>query len=60
VRRAHPPRARPTLRRLLRNPGPLAEQAVFVGVQGKPLNYTQLRQVFRHYVDAAGVGSESA
>jgi site-specific recombinase XerD len=35
---------------------PLTEQAVFVGVQGKPLNYTQLGQVFRHYVDAAGVG----
>jgi integrase/recombinase XerD len=34
---------------------PLAEQAVFVGVQGKPLNYTQLGQVFRHYADAAGV-----
>jgi integrase/recombinase XerC len=34
---------------------PLTEQAVFVGVQGKPLNYTQLGQVFRHYVDAAGV-----
>ena len=35
---------------------PLVEQALFVGVQGKPLNYTQLGQVFRHYVDAAGVG----
>jgi site-specific recombinase XerD len=35
---------------------PLTEQALFVGVQGKPLNYTQLGQVFRHYVDAAGVG----
>ncbi len=35
---------------------PLTEQAVFVGVQGKPLNYTQLGQVFRHYVAAAGVG----
>jgi integrase/recombinase XerD len=34
---------------------PLVEQAVFVGVQGKPLNYTQLGQVFRHYVYAAGV-----
>jgi site-specific recombinase XerD len=34
---------------------PLTEQALFVGVQGKPLNYTQLGQVFRHYVDAAGV-----
>jgi integrase/recombinase XerC len=34
---------------------PLTEQAVFVGVQGKPLNYTQLGQVFRHYVSAAGV-----
>jgi site-specific recombinase XerD len=34
---------------------PLTEQAVFVGVQGKPLNYTQLGQVFRHYVEAAGV-----
>jgi len=34
---------------------PLTEQAVFVGVQGKPLNYTQLGQVFRHYVDAAGL-----
>jgi site-specific recombinase XerD len=34
---------------------PLIEHAVFVGVQGKPLNYTQLGQVFRHYVDAAGV-----
>src|SRR6266705_4683758 len=35
--------------------GPLTEQAVFVGVQGKPLNYTQLGQTFRHYVNAAGV-----
>ncbi len=35
---------------------PLIEQAVFVGVQGKPLNYTQLGQVFRHYVEVAGVG----
>ena len=35
---------------------PLIEQALFVGVQGKPLNYTQLGQVFRHYVTAAGVG----
>jgi site-specific recombinase XerD len=35
---------------------PLTEQAVFVGVQGKPLNYPQLGQVFRHYVAAAGVG----
>ena len=34
---------------------PLSDQAVFVGVQGKPLNYTQLGQAFRHYVDAAGV-----
>jgi site-specific recombinase XerD len=34
---------------------PLTSQAVFVGVQGKPLNYTQLGQVFRHYVAAAGV-----
>ena len=34
---------------------PLAEQAVFVGVQGKPLTYTQLGQAFRHYVDATGV-----
>jgi site-specific recombinase XerD len=34
---------------------PLTEQAVFVGVQGKPLNYTQLGQTFRHYVHAAGV-----
>jgi integrase/recombinase XerC len=34
---------------------PLTEQAVFVGVQGNRLHYTQLGQVFRHYVDAAGV-----
>ena len=34
---------------------PLTEQAVFVGVQGKPLKYTQLGQTFRHYVEAAGV-----
>jgi site-specific recombinase XerD len=34
---------------------PLTEQAVFVGVQGGRLHYTQLGQVFRHYVDAAGV-----
>src|SRR6266545_1983231 len=34
---------------------PLTEQDVFVGIQGKPLNYTQLGQVFRHYIDAAGV-----
>jgi site-specific recombinase XerD len=34
---------------------PLTEQAVFVGVQGNRLHYTQLGQVFRHYVEAAGV-----
>jgi site-specific recombinase XerD len=34
---------------------PLTEQAVFVGVQGDRLHYTQLGQVFRHYVDASGV-----
>ncbi|HEX7144229.1 MAG TPA: tyrosine-type recombinase/integrase [Gaiellaceae bacterium] len=34
---------------------PLTAQAVFLGVQGKPLNYTQLGQVFRHYVSAARV-----
>lgn len=34
---------------------PLTEQAVFVGVQGARLHYTQLGQVFRHYVGAAGV-----
>ncbi len=34
---------------------PLTEQAVFVGVQGGRLHYTQLGQVFRHYVHAAGV-----
>jgi site-specific recombinase XerD len=34
----------------------LIEQALFVGVQGKPLNYTQLGQVFRHYVSSSGVG----
>ena len=34
---------------------PLTEQALFVGVQGKPLKYTQLGQTFRHYVDASGV-----
>jgi len=33
---------------------PLTEQEVFVGVHGKPLNYTQLGQVFRHYVTASG------
>jgi site-specific recombinase XerD len=35
---------------------PLTEQALFVGVQGNRLHYTQLGQVFRHYVDASGVG----
>ncbi|MHB1242050.1 MAG: tyrosine-type recombinase/integrase [Gaiellaceae bacterium] len=35
---------------------PLIEQALFVGVQGKPLNYTQLGQVFRHYVASSGIG----
>jgi site-specific recombinase XerD len=34
---------------------PLRQQAVFVGVQGNRLHYTQLGQVFRHYVDASGV-----
>jgi site-specific recombinase XerD len=34
---------------------PVTEQAVFVGVQGNRLHYTQLGQVFRHYVEAAGV-----
>ena len=35
---------------------PLTEQALFVGVQGNRLHYTQLGQVFRHYVEASGVG----
>jgi site-specific recombinase XerD len=34
---------------------PLTEQAVFVGVQGNRLHYTQLGQVFRYYVEAAGI-----
>jgi site-specific recombinase XerD len=34
---------------------PLSEQAVFVGVQGKPLKYTQLGQTFRHYVESSGL-----
>ncbi len=34
---------------------PLTEQAVFVGVQGSRLHYTQLGQVFRHYVEASGI-----
>jgi site-specific recombinase XerD len=34
---------------------PLTEEAVFVGVQGNRLHYTQLGQTFRHYVNAAGV-----
>ena len=34
---------------------PLTEQALFIGVQGARLHYTQLGQVFRHYVEAAGV-----
>jgi len=34
---------------------PLGDQAVFVGVQGNRLHYTQLGQTFRHYVNAAGV-----
>jgi integrase/recombinase XerD len=34
---------------------PLTEQAVFVGVQGNRLHYTQLGHTFRHYVGAAGV-----
>ncbi len=38
---------------------PLVEQALFIGVQGKRLHYTQLGQVFSagHYVEAAGVGA---
>lgn len=35
---------------------PLANQALFVGIQGNRLHYTQLGQVFRHYVEASGVG----
>jgi site-specific recombinase XerD len=37
-------------------PHPLAERALFVGVQGKRLKDTQLDQLFRHYVEASGVG----
>src|SRR5262249_46785496 len=33
------------------------EPALFVGVQGGRLNSTQLKHVFRRYVDAAGVGN---
>ena len=53
--RPDPSGARAALRRLLRTRVPLIEQALFVGVQGKPLNYTQLGQVFRHYVASSGV-----
>jgi len=35
---------------------PLIERALFVGVPGKRLKDTQLDQLFRHYVDASGVG----
>ena len=35
---------------------PLSNQALFVGVQGNRLHYTQLGQVFRRYVAASGVG----
>jgi site-specific recombinase XerD len=35
---------------------PLVERALFVGVQGKRLHDTQLDQLFRHYVEASGVG----
>ena len=34
---------------------PLVERALFVGVQGRRLNDTQLDQLFRHYVEASGV-----
>jgi integrase/recombinase XerC len=34
---------------------PLSDQALFVGVPGNRLHYTQLGQVFRHYVHAARV-----
>ena len=35
---------------------PLVERALFVGIQGKRLKDTQLDQLFRHYVEASGVG----
>jgi site-specific recombinase XerD len=35
---------------------PLVGRALFVGVQGKRLNDTQLDQLVRHYVEASGVG----
>lgn len=38
---------------------PLAEQAVFVGVQGGRLHPTQLGQLFSHYVEAAGVNERT-
>src|SRR5204863_4184533 len=50
-----PPRARAALAQYYATRVPLTEQAVFVGVQGNRLHYTQLGQVFRHYVDASGV-----
>jgi site-specific recombinase XerD len=34
---------------------PLVEQALFIGVQGRRLSETKLSQLFRRYVDAAGV-----
>jgi site-specific recombinase XerD len=34
---------------------PPAEQTLFVGMEGNRLHYTQLGQVFRRYVEAAGV-----
>lgn len=46
---------RAALRRVLATRVPLTEQAVFVGVQGSRLHYTQLGRVFRHCVEAAGV-----
>jgi integrase/recombinase XerC len=35
---------------------PLVERALFIGVQGKRLKDMQLDQLFRHYVEASGVG----
>lgn len=34
---------------------PIVEQALFIGVQGRRLSETKLSQLFRRYVDAAGV-----
>ncbi len=56
ARRPDPPRPAPLFAAYYATRVPLTEQAIFVGIQGKPLNYTQLGQGLPPLRRGGGVG----